>query len=203
MSRAEPLRPSARRGGGASGARFTPAILIAKAVTVALAAASALECLAARGQARSCVDRARARQPGHGRGAGGRPHRARGQGARRRWGWPGWLGRAFVPAGAGGRTGPADVMDGTFTISNLGMFPIDHFTAIINPPQVAILAVGRTQVQPVWDGGLPATPVMQVTLATADHRAVDGAVAACVPRIKRHWKSRRVCWCRSEKAAGM
>ena len=77
-----------------------------------------------------------------------------------------------------GELAPADVMDGTFTISNLGMYPIDHFTAIINPPQVAILAVGRTQVQPVWDGAaFQPTPVMQVTLA-ADHRAVDGAVAA-------------------------
>ena len=73
---------------------------------------------------------------------------------------------------------PQEVMDGTFTISNLGMYPVEHFTAIINPPQVAILAVGRTQVQPVWNGeGFQPRPVVQVTLS-ADHRAVDGAVAA-------------------------
>ena len=73
---------------------------------------------------------------------------------------------------------PQEVMDGTFTISNLGMFPVDHFTALINPPQVAILAVGRAQMQPVWDGeGFQPAPVLRLTLS-ADHRAVDGAVAA-------------------------
>lgn len=73
---------------------------------------------------------------------------------------------------------PDDVAEGTFTISNLGMYPLDHFTAIINPPQVAILAVARAQVKPVWDGvAFASRPVMQVTLS-ADHRAVDGAVAA-------------------------
>ncbi len=73
---------------------------------------------------------------------------------------------------------PQEVMDGTFTISNLGMFPVDHFTALINPPQVAILAVGRARMQPVWDGeGFQPAPVLQLTLS-ADHRAVDGAVAA-------------------------
>lgn len=73
---------------------------------------------------------------------------------------------------------PDEVSGGTFTISNLGMHPIDHFTAIINPPQVAILAVGRAQIQPVWDGqSFQPRPVLEVTLS-ADHRAVDGAVAA-------------------------
>jgi pyruvate dehydrogenase E2 component (dihydrolipoamide acetyltransferase) len=73
---------------------------------------------------------------------------------------------------------PDEVSGGTFTISNLGMYPIDHFTAIINPPQVAILAVGRAQIQPVWDGqSFQPRPVLEVTLS-ADHRAVDGAVAA-------------------------
>lgn len=71
-----------------------------------------------------------------------------------------------------------EVMDGTFTITNLGMHPVDHFTAIINPPQVAILAVGRTQIKPQWDGSaFRPTPMMEVTLS-ADHRAVDGTVAA-------------------------
>jgi pyruvate dehydrogenase E2 component (dihydrolipoamide acetyltransferase) len=77
-----------------------------------------------------------------------------------------------------GQLKPQEVMDGTFTISNLGMYPVEHFTAIINPPQVAILAVGRTQMQPVWNGeGFEPRPVVQVMLS-ADHRAVDGAVAA-------------------------
>jgi pyruvate dehydrogenase E2 component (dihydrolipoamide acetyltransferase) len=74
---------------------------------------------------------------------------------------------------------PDDVTDGTFTISNLGMFGIDRFTAIINPPQVAILAVAaaRRQFVPDVDGNPVARPIMAVTLS-ADHRVVDGAVAA-------------------------
>lgn len=78
-----------------------------------------------------------------------------------------------------GRLRPEDVQDGTFTISNLGMFGVDRFTAIINPPQVAILAVSRATPRIVPDTeGRPVTrPIMTVTLA-ADHRVVDGAVAA-------------------------
>lgn len=74
---------------------------------------------------------------------------------------------------------PEDVVDGTFTISNLGMFGVDQFTAIINPPQVAILAVGRTAERFVPDEvGRPLLcPMMTVTLSV-DHRAVDGVGAA-------------------------
>lgn len=72
-----------------------------------------------------------------------------------------------------------DMVDGTFTISNLGMYGVDRFTAIINPPQVAILAVGRTQQLFVPDAHRQ--PVLRsfitVTLS-ADHRVVDGAHAA-------------------------
>jgi pyruvate dehydrogenase E2 component (dihydrolipoamide acetyltransferase) len=72
-----------------------------------------------------------------------------------------------------------DMTDGTFTISNLGMFGVDRFTAIINPPQVGILAVGRTMQQFVPDeNGQPLLKsFMHITLS-ADHRVVDGAVAA-------------------------
>jgi pyruvate dehydrogenase E2 component (dihydrolipoamide acetyltransferase) len=72
-----------------------------------------------------------------------------------------------------------DMTDGTFTISNLGMYGVDRFTAIINPPQVAILAVGRTvrQFVPDEQGNPVAKPIMTITLS-ADHRVVDGAVAA-------------------------
>jgi len=78
-----------------------------------------------------------------------------------------------------GRLMPDDVTGGTFTISNLGMFGIDRFTAIINPPQVGILAVGKTEVRFVPDAqGAPiARPMMTLTLS-ADHRALDGAQAA-------------------------
>jgi pyruvate dehydrogenase E2 component (dihydrolipoamide acetyltransferase) len=79
----------------------------------------------------------------------------------------------------GGDLRPEDVVDGTFTISNLGMFSVDQFTAIINPPQVAILAVGRTEQRfvPNETGQPVLRPMMTVTLS-ADHRAVDGALAA-------------------------
>ena len=71
-----------------------------------------------------------------------------------------------------------DLEDGTFTISNLGMFGVDQFTAVLNPPQAAILAVGATTEQPVVrDGAVVARPMMTMTL-TVDHRAVDGAEAA-------------------------
>ncbi len=77
-----------------------------------------------------------------------------------------------------GTLSPDDVSDATFTISNLGMYPVNNFTALINPPQIGILATGRMQMQPVWDGAAFAPrPVIELTLS-ADHRAVDGAAAA-------------------------
>jgi pyruvate dehydrogenase E2 component (dihydrolipoamide acetyltransferase) len=72
----------------------------------------------------------------------------------------------------------ADLEAGTFTISNLGMFGVDQFVAVLNPPQAAILAVGATTEQPVVkDGAIVPRPLMTMTL-TVDHRAVDGAAAA-------------------------
>jgi pyruvate dehydrogenase E2 component (dihydrolipoamide acetyltransferase) len=73
---------------------------------------------------------------------------------------------------------PLDYEGGTFTVSNLGMLGVDSFTAIINPPQCAILAVGRVAPRVVADDGMFAIkPVMTATLS-ADHRVVDGAIAA-------------------------
>jgi pyruvate dehydrogenase E2 component (dihydrolipoamide acetyltransferase) len=71
-----------------------------------------------------------------------------------------------------------DLDGGTFTISNLGMYDVDQFIAVLNPPQASILAVGATrdQVVPV-DGELHVLPLMTMTL-TCDHRAVDGATGA-------------------------
>jgi len=67
---------------------------------------------------------------------------------------------------------------GSFAISNLGMFGTQEFSAILNPPQSGILAVGAASAQPVViDGALAISQVMKVTLS-ADHRAVDGALAA-------------------------
>jgi pyruvate dehydrogenase E2 component (dihydrolipoamide acetyltransferase) len=71
-----------------------------------------------------------------------------------------------------------DLEDGTFTISNLGMYGIEQFVAVINPPQAAILAVGATLDTPVARGGdVVVRPMMAMTL-TVDHRAVDGAEGA-------------------------
>jgi len=71
-----------------------------------------------------------------------------------------------------------EMSDGTFTISNLGMFGVSHFTAIINPPQVAILAVGAAQERPiVRDGQIVPGHVMTMTMSS-DHRVIDGAMAA-------------------------
>jgi pyruvate dehydrogenase E2 component (dihydrolipoamide acetyltransferase) len=73
---------------------------------------------------------------------------------------------------------PAEFSGNTFTISNLGMMDIDEFTAIINPPDSAILAVGRIKEVVVKKGaGFDVTNVMKVTLS-CDHRSVDGAVGA-------------------------
>jgi pyruvate dehydrogenase E2 component (dihydrolipoamide acetyltransferase) len=78
-----------------------------------------------------------------------------------------------------GKLGNNDYMGGTFTISNLGMFGIEEFTAIINPPQACILAVGATQVVPAVDdkGAVVAQARMKMTMS-CDHRVVDGASGA-------------------------
>lgn len=74
---------------------------------------------------------------------------------------------------------PQDVVDGTFTLSNLGMFGVDHFTAIINPPQVAILAAGRVARRFVPDEyDRPAPRSMMTVTLSVDHRVIDGAGAA-------------------------
>jgi len=72
-----------------------------------------------------------------------------------------------------------DLQGGTFTLSNLGMFGIDRFTAILNPPQAAILAVGRVakRAEVGDDDGLEVRPIASLAL-TADHRVLDGATAA-------------------------
>ncbi len=76
------------------------------------------------------------------------------------------------------RLTPAEMSGSTFTISNLGMFDIESFTAIINPPETAILAVGKIVDTPVSTGDeIELRPMMNLTLS-ADHRVVDGATAA-------------------------
>jgi pyruvate dehydrogenase E2 component (dihydrolipoamide acetyltransferase) len=73
---------------------------------------------------------------------------------------------------------PDEMSDGTFSISNLGMFGIDAFAAVINPPEGAILAVGKIRAEPVvWEGAVVAGQRLALTLS-CDHRVVDGAVGA-------------------------
>src|SRR5207248_6286774 len=77
-----------------------------------------------------------------------------------------------------GKLQQGDLDGGTFTISNLGMFGIERFIAVLNPPQAAILAVGSTEEKPVaLNGEVVVRPRMELTL-TCDHRAVDGATGA-------------------------
>jgi pyruvate dehydrogenase E2 component (dihydrolipoamide acetyltransferase) len=90
--------------------------------------------------------------------------------------------RDLAERARGGKLRPSDIAGGTFTISNLGMFGVDAFTAIIIPPQAAILAVGAIadRVVPVGvgpDARPGVRPMMTLTLSS-DHRVVDGARAA-------------------------
>ncbi len=81
------------------------------------------------------------------------------------------------------RLKPSEYEGGSFSISNLGMYDIDNFTAVINPPQAAILAIGRIQerLQKTPAGDITSKNVISVTLS-CDHRAINGAVGA-------HWLS--------------
>ena len=86
--------------------------------------------------------------------------------------------REAVEKARGGALRVRDVDGGTFTVSNLGMFDVDRFDAILNPPQVGILAVGATRQRYVLVDGEPAwRPISELTL-TCDHRGVDGVTGA-------------------------
>ncbi len=87
--------------------------------------------------------------------------------------------RELVAKAAERRLTAEDMADGTFTVSNLGMYGVEHFTAIINPPQGAILAVGgvRDELALSAEGAVEVRRMLRLTL-TADHRIIDGALAA-------------------------
>jgi pyruvate dehydrogenase E2 component (dihydrolipoamide acetyltransferase) len=92
----------------------------------------------------------------------------------------GRLARTLAARAREGSITPAELAGGTFTVSNLGMFGIDSFSAVINPPQVAILTVGSMRPRPVVDeesGAIVARPTIQLTLA-CDHRVLYGADGA-------------------------
>jgi pyruvate dehydrogenase E2 component (dihydrolipoamide acetyltransferase) len=86
--------------------------------------------------------------------------------------------RALIKQTQAGKLSPEDLRDGTFTISNLGMYGVDAFSAIVNPPQAAILAVGRVAERVVPVDGRPAVQPMITLTLSCDHRVVDGARAA-------------------------
>lgn len=93
--------------------------------------------------------------------------------------------RALVAKALARRLTPDEMSGGTFSLSNLGMYGVEQFTAIINPPQSGILAVGAIADEPgVVNGAIVAVPTVRLTLGV-DHRVVDGALAAkFVGRLK-------------------
>lgn len=84
----------------------------------------------------------------------------------------------LVDRARAGELGPEDIAGGTFSITNLGMYGVDAFDAIVNPPQAAILAVGRISDRVVAVKGEPSVEPMMTLTLSVDHRAADGARAA-------------------------
>ena len=88
------------------------------------------------------------------------------------------LAKELIEKARSGNLALNEATGGTFTITNLGMFGIDQGAPIINPPEIAILGVGRIAEKPiVIDGKVEIRPMMNVTLSF-DHRVIDGALAA-------------------------
>ncbi|MCD8350574.1 MAG: 2-oxo acid dehydrogenase subunit E2 [Planctomycetaceae bacterium] len=85
---------------------------------------------------------------------------------------------ALVEKARSGKLAPNEMQEGTITISNLGSFPVSRFTAIINPPETCILAIGGIMNRPtIQNGNLVERPIVTIT-ATFDHRLIDGAYGA-------------------------
>ena len=86
--------------------------------------------------------------------------------------------QVLVSRAQAGKLSAEDLSNGTFTISNLGMYGVDAFNAILNPPQAAILAVGRIAERVVPIDGEPAVQPMMILSLSCDHRVIDGACGA-------------------------
>lgn len=86
--------------------------------------------------------------------------------------------RAMIEKARAGKLGPADMGNGSITISNLGMYDVKQFAAIVNPPESAILAVGSVNVEPVWNGTCFEPIHMMNITGSFDHRFIDGAYGA-------------------------
>ena len=100
------------------------------------------------------------------------------------------MSKELVEKAKQGKLTKEELTGGTFTITNLGMYGVDVFTPIVNPPETAILGVGRVVEKPVIvDKQIVARPAMQLSL-TFDHRVVDGAPAAeFLQKIKKFLKN--------------
>ena len=86
--------------------------------------------------------------------------------------------KLLIDKARNGKLLPEEMSQGTFTITNLGMYDVDSFTAIINPPEAAILAVGKICEKPVVENGRIAIRLISTLSLTYDHRIIDGAPAA-------------------------
>jgi pyruvate dehydrogenase E2 component (dihydrolipoamide acetyltransferase) len=86
--------------------------------------------------------------------------------------------RSMVVRAREGKVRPDDIEGSTFSISNLGMFEVEHFIAIINPPEAAILAVGSVREVPVVKNGSVAPGMRMNATISVDHRVSDGVEAA-------------------------
>ncbi|WP_352429014.1 2-oxo acid dehydrogenase subunit E2, partial [Thermoflexus sp.] len=86
--------------------------------------------------------------------------------------------RELVERARSGKVRPEDIEGSVFTVSNLGMYEVEHFIAIINPPEAAIMAVGSVREVPVVKGGALAVGKRMKVTVSADHRVTDGAEVA-------------------------
>jgi pyruvate dehydrogenase E2 component (dihydrolipoamide acetyltransferase) len=84
----------------------------------------------------------------------------------------------FAAQARAGKLAPGSTRGGTFSVSNLGGYGVREFTAVINPPQAAILAVGVAEPRAVVQNGKLSIATMMTVTLSADHRVIDGAVAA-------------------------
>lgn len=94
--------------------------------------------------------------------------------------------QGLVEKAKSGTISPTDLSEGTFSISNLGMYDVRQFTAIIPPPQAAILAIGKARDAMVVENGLPLVARIMTVTMSADHRVMDGAYAAEFLRELKH-----------------
>jgi len=95
--------------------------------------------------------------------------------------------KELVERARSGKVRPEDIEGSVFTVSNLGMFDVEHFIAIINPPEAAIMAVGSVREVPVVKNGQLAIGQRMKVTVSADHRVTDGAEVARFLQVFRRY----------------